>query len=130
MQSNGLATMLLLIPVLTVPALAIFGIPQFAPVVASPLDEGQEKGKESRVGNSARKSHDDLFGDVEDFGSEPVGQGRFVITSSRLRRLRQMAIAAGGSRRPAKSARHGWSDDLDDGIRMAEQVGSPSSSGV
>ena len=39
MKSNGVATILLMIPVLTVPALAIFGIPQFAPVVASPIDE-------------------------------------------------------------------------------------------
>jgi len=71
MKSNGLATILLLIPVLTVPALAIFGIPQFAPVVASPLDEGREKARESRTGSSARNSHDELFGDVEGFGSEP-----------------------------------------------------------
>ena len=66
MQSNGLATIMLLIPVLTVPALAIFGIPQVAPVVASPLDEGQEKGKESRVGDSARQPHDALFADVDE----------------------------------------------------------------
>ena len=39
MHSNGLATILLMIPILAVPALAIFGVPQFAPVVASPLDD-------------------------------------------------------------------------------------------
>ena len=73
MQSNGLATILLMIPILTVPALAIFGIPQFAPVVASPLDEGSSpnRDREKRVGDSARHSRDDLFNDAEDFGSEP-----------------------------------------------------------
>lgn len=70
MKSSGLATILLLIPVLTVPALAIFGIPQFAPVVASPLGEGKDADREKRVGNSARLAHDELFEDVESIGSE------------------------------------------------------------
>lgn len=112
MRSNGLATILLLIPVLTVPALAIFGIPQFAPVVASPLDEGQEKEKESRVGSSARQSRDDLFGDVEEFGGEPAAQDDL----SSHRRDSQAVTNSnrqGSSRRAQKSARKGWSDDLD-----------------
>lgn len=71
MRSNGLATILLMIPVLTVPALAIFGIPQFAPVVASPLDEGRDSDRESRVGNSANFARDELLGEVDGFGSEP-----------------------------------------------------------
>ena len=70
MRSNGLATILLLIPVLAVPALAIFGIPQFAPIVSSPLDEGHDLDRESRVGNSDRPAQEELFGDFEGFPSE------------------------------------------------------------
>lgn len=40
---SPIATMLLLIPILAVPMFAIFGIPQFAPVVASPLQEPLER---------------------------------------------------------------------------------------
>lgn len=63
------ATLLLLIPVGAIPALAIFGIPQFAPVVASPLREGHEGDRERRVGDSARAPADDLFHDDTDFPS-------------------------------------------------------------
>ena len=63
------ATLLLLITVGAIPALAIFGIPQFAPVVASPLREGHEKDRERRVGESARAPADDLFHDDTDFPS-------------------------------------------------------------
>lgn len=74
------ATLLLLIPVGAIPALAIFGIPQFAPVVASPLHEGHEKDHERRVGDSARAPADDLFHDDDEFpGSgddEPTVSGR------------------------------------------------------
>ncbi|MBC8113731.1 MAG: hypothetical protein H7062_05095, partial [Candidatus Saccharimonas sp.] len=63
------ATLLLLIPVGAIPALAIFGIPQFAPVVASPLREGHEGDREHRVGQSARAPADDLFHDDTDFPS-------------------------------------------------------------
>jgi hypothetical protein len=76
------ATLLLMVPVLSIPALAIFGIPQFAPVVASPLDEGPDEHHEKRVGKSERPD-DDMLGDVghaSDFGSEPndarTGTGR------------------------------------------------------
>jgi len=61
------ATLLLLIPVGAIPALAIFGIPQFAPVVASPLHEGREGVRERRVGDSARAPADELFHDDTDF---------------------------------------------------------------
>ena len=63
------ATLLLLIPVGAIPALAIFGIPQFAPVVASPLHEGHVGDRERRVGDSARAPADDLFHDDTDFPS-------------------------------------------------------------
>ena len=63
------ATLLLLIPVGAIPALAIFGIPQFAPVVVSPLHEGHEGDRERREGRSARGPADDLFQDEDDFAS-------------------------------------------------------------
>ncbi len=69
------ATLLLLIPVGAIPALAIFGIPQFAPVVASPLHEGHEGDRERREGRSARGPADDLFQDEDDFASR--GEGEF-----------------------------------------------------
>jgi len=69
------ATLLLMVPVLSIPALAIFGIPQFAPVVASPLDENPKQDRERRVGQSARPTGDAFMDDLEDapaFGSEPA----------------------------------------------------------
>lgn len=63
------ATLLLMVPVLSIPALAIFGIPQFAPVVASPLEEDEDlPDRERRVGQSARSS-DDFFDDSENGSS-------------------------------------------------------------
>lgn len=70
MRSNGLATILLLIPVLAVPGMAIFGIPQFAPIVTSPLDEGHDFDREKRVGSAERPAQDELFGDFDGFSSE------------------------------------------------------------
>ncbi len=69
------ATLLLMVPVLSIPALAIFGIPQFAPVVASPLDENPKQDRERRVGQSARPAGDAFMEDLEDapaFGLEPA----------------------------------------------------------
>ncbi len=63
------ATLLLLIPVGAIPALAIFGIPQFAPVVASSPREGHEGDRERRVGESARAPVDGLFPDDSEFPS-------------------------------------------------------------
>lgn len=71
------ATLLLMVPVLSIPALAIFGIPQFAPVVASPLDENPKQDRERRVGQSARPAGDAFMEDLEDapaFGSQPAEQ--------------------------------------------------------
>lgn len=67
------ATLLLLVPVGAIPALAIFGIPQFAPVVASPLHEGHDGDRERREGRSARGPADDLFQDDEDFAARSDG---------------------------------------------------------
>lgn len=60
------ATLMLLIPVLSIPALAIFGIPQFAPVVASPLDEGANQDHEHRVGQSERLASEGLMADLNE----------------------------------------------------------------
>ena len=84
MKSNGLATILLIIPVLTVPALAIFGIPQFAPVVASPIEDGRNRDREFRGGNSTRHSQDEMFDEIDGFGSEPENNSD-TVTSLRNR---------------------------------------------
>jgi hypothetical protein len=42
---SSFAAMLLLIPILAVPMLAIFGVPDFAPVVESPLGTAEAKGR-------------------------------------------------------------------------------------
>ncbi|WP_010584370.1 hypothetical protein [Schlesneria paludicola] len=113
MRSNGLATILLMIPVLTVPALAIFGIPQFAPVVASPLDEGRDHDREARVGNSASLSRDELFGDVEGFGSEPDGSDE--IFEDRRNKLNRPGPAARiGTKSSKDVAKSSWGDDLNE----------------
>jgi hypothetical protein len=83
------ATLLLMVPLLSIPALAIFGIPQFAPVVASPLDEGLDTDRERRVGQSARAADDgflDSLDDAPEFSSNlgdpesgsPSGQPGFM----------------------------------------------------
>ena len=102
MRSNGLATILLMIPVLTVPALAIFGIPQFAPVVASPLDEGRDHDREVRVGNSSSLSRDELFGDVEGFGSGPDSADE--VFEERRSKLNRPRVRSGAGGRLSKDA--------------------------
>lgn len=112
MKSNGLATVLLIVPVLTVPALAIFGIPQFAPVVASPLEESGtiDHGK-NRLGNSESLSQDELFEDIEGFDSDrPVKPPTSTVksrspstTSARHNRLRS----------PEAQETSSWGDDLE-----------------
>lgn len=49
-----LTTILLLVPVAAVPLMAIFGIPQFTPVIASPLD-GVTEETEDQVGETSRR---------------------------------------------------------------------------
>jgi hypothetical protein len=75
-----------MVPVLSIPALAIFGIPQFAPVVASPLDEGPGRDRERRIGQSVRPADGTFPEDLEDapsFGSEPTDR-RFGAAAGRL----------------------------------------------
>lgn len=123
------ATLLLMVPVLSIPALAIFGIPQFAPVVASPLDEGATKARERRVGQSARPANDNME-ELEDaplFGSEPgepgsalppgrVGDSVPITRPGRSVRDKEKVIAdvnpqPRGKMPPSKA---GWLDEFDD----------------
>ena len=111
MKSNGVATILLMIPVLTVPALAIFGIPQFAPVVASPLEEGGSRDRESRVGNSARLSHDELFDDVSPIDSDDAIAG--AASSIRDRNLSNKLPSNTRIRQTDAVPAATWGDDLE-----------------
>jgi hypothetical protein len=120
-----LATLLLMVPVLSIPALAIFGIPQFTPMVASPLDEEPEdEDRERRVGKSERHDDDMVseFGHAPDFDSdsqEPRSKGGRVGESVPLRRPGQRSgrdtTAEGFDRRysatnPPRSS-NSWQDD-------------------
>lgn len=112
MKSNSLATILLMIPVLTVPALAIFGIPQFTPVVASPLDEGIGQDREKGIGNSARLSHDELFDDVE--GISPELGARSERTSPVRHRVSSSSPQRSSRLQPPEArATPSWGDDLE-----------------
>lgn len=55
-----IATLMLLLPLLALPLLAVFGIPQFAPAVASPVTTGRED-DDQRADHSRHYSADDLF---------------------------------------------------------------------
>jgi hypothetical protein len=112
MKSNGLATILLMIPALAIPALAIFGIPQFAPVVASPLEENGGLDKEKRIGNSARLSQDELFDDIEAFDSNRPAN---VSSSNSVRSRNSTKDAPRSSRLRRSEAEQvaAWGDDLE-----------------
>lgn len=117
------ATLLLMIPVLSIPALAIFGIPQFAPVVASPLDEGPDEHREKRVGKSARLDDDmiDDLGHAPEFGFEPgesKGNGGRIGESIPISRGRNMADRDAPPTKAPRSqlggratGRDSWQDD-------------------
>ncbi|MEI8020154.1 MAG: hypothetical protein WCH39_18270 [Schlesneria sp.] len=114
MKSNGVATILLMIPVLTVPALAIFGIPQFAPVVASPIDDSRNSDRESRNGNFSRRSQDDLFDEIEGINSEPdIKPGS--TTSLRNRGVSKPAQREKSLRRVESDSVHSLTSDRERG---------------
>ena len=122
MRSHGVATILLMIPVLTIPSLAIFGIPQFAPVVASPLEEEGQNDRERRVGHSARLPHDELFEDVEGFGAD-----KGLDREGPLRK-RSASDSPNRKSRPPRdrlASTAGWGDDLQ---RVPEQPQRPRTS--
>jgi len=70
--SNGpITTLLLLVPIILVPLLAVFGVPQFEPIAASRSSDEQQNtwNLETDVGESARYSLDDLFAPIQDDSS-------------------------------------------------------------
>lgn len=121
------ATLLLMIPVLSIPALAIFGIPQFAPVVASPLDEGPSRDRERRVGQSERPAPDGFLSDLDD---HPADQDEFSRSRDDMRPVGRIgdsvSITGGGHNAPAwnsaesdlkrpsdpSAGTDSWADDL------------------
>ena len=74
-DTNGpLTTFLLFVPLVAVPLLAVFGIPQFAPVVASPgADAVPELGSVVIEGDSARQPSRDLFSPAPSDDSRATG---------------------------------------------------------
>lgn len=120
MRSNGLATVLLLIPILAIPAVAIFGIPQITPLIESTFGEPREDDFQTRTGDSSRSSRDDLFGDIEGFGSDSDFKDD-------LSTKRQEAISmegksgASAARRKRDSTESKWDDELDDNGKRSEK---------
>ncbi|HEY0981412.1 hypothetical protein [Schlesneria sp.] len=116
MKSNGLATILILIPVLTVPALAIFGIPQFAPVVASPLEDDSEIDREMRLSRSSRSQREGAPDEMDRLDSQPrlISQSSTSLRrGSSNRDSKGLASRETGNRRNTESAAAGWGDDLE-----------------
>ena len=114
MKSNGLATILLIIPVLTVPALAIFGIPQFAPVVASPIDDGPNFDRGPRTSSSTGSARDDVFDEVEGLSSESeLKPGS--MTPLRNRGMSKNLRRENGPQRPESGSAPSWNGDLENG---------------
>jgi hypothetical protein len=121
-----------MVPVLSIPALAIFGIPQFAPVVASPLEEGSSPDRERRVGQSARAGGDGFLSDLEDapsFGSEPVDRADDVspgrpgdsVSLPRNHRSFPSRIAAASTEIPDQSEPvPRWEDNGFEEMRVAQ----------
>lgn len=107
MHSNGLATILLMIPILAVPALAIFGVPQFAPVVASPLDEGLEFDRILNGGKLPRPARDEISRETDGIGTEQLAKD-----DSRPDHRDSFGGHRAGSRSGAqRSTAAAWADD-------------------
>jgi hypothetical protein len=116
MPSNGFATILLLVPVLAIPALAIFGLPQFTPVVASPLAEREQNE------NSFSRGDDELFEDLDEIGSKRKGPGSSRIGSKNRapKKLRQFAPSN------AADSSSGWPDATDIDSNVQDEPKAPS----
>lgn len=120
MRSNGLATILLLIPILAIPALAIFGVPQITPLIDISFGEPRESDFDSRTGSNSKSSHEDLFGDVEGFGpeadfkDEPAAKRHDAIAT-------EGKSGASAARRRRDSSESKWDDDLDDLNKRSEK---------
>lgn len=101
-----LATLMLLLPLLALPLLAVFGIPQFAPAVASPVTTGRED-DDHRGDNGRHYSADDLFAasanPTDPFAETPTA--RFDHPLPRRRVADQPAPTPSAPRRTATPAR-------------------------
>ncbi len=91
---SSLATVLLLIPILAVPMLAIFGVPQFTPAVASPFDDSgssRRKNESEAPPFSPMKADGDAFDqvassatdDVPGWSAEPSDRAARVLADRR-----------------------------------------------
>ncbi len=72
-KSNGtIAALFMLVPLVTVVVLAVFGIPQFVSVVASPVESPRIQFDDSEVGVGESLGHrvDDLFADFDGDSNE------------------------------------------------------------
>ncbi len=103
-RHGAFATFAMLIPMFAIPVMAVFGIPQFAPVVASPADENQpdwlaDTGFD-RVGHSDAYPSRPLAVDASDADSLDL----FQPVSHRPERT------STGTRAPAPAER--WSDPI------------------
>jgi hypothetical protein len=112
MRSNGLATILLLIPVLTVPALAIFGVPQIGFIQDFNFGETQENARESRAGRSSKRQQDDSFTELEGFTREADSKEEASGKS------RDTFFAESNARTPRSRLKNeakvvGWDDESD-----------------
>lgn len=120
MRSNGLATILLMIPILAIPALAIFGVPELTPLVESTFGETKEPDFDLESDSSAKSSRDDLFSDIEGFASdsdlkENLSTKRPEANSSTGKK------AASRARRRRESNQSKWDDDVEDDDKASEK---------
>lgn len=69
LSGSSVTTFLMFVPLLAVPLLAIFGIPEFSPVNASPSDDHNRvlkiTDRDTATGQSEKHAPDDLFADIE-----------------------------------------------------------------
>lgn len=91
---GSLATVLLLIPILAVPMLAIFGVPQFTPVVASPFDDAAASRRQDESeappfsptgseGDPFERASSNLSSDVPEWGDEPSDRAARALADRR-----------------------------------------------
>lgn len=110
-STGPMTTLLMFVPLIAVPLLAVFGIPQFSAVNASPPHEERlalAPADHSPVGQSGRHDADDLFAPIE---------GRRSVTSTRE--------AAGGSRGPDPAAFPSTDRSAGDPFHPADEAAEP-----
>lgn len=120
-SGSSLGTLLFSVPLAAIPLMAIFGIPQFAPLVASPeRTEGYERDDDrpaERRGRSERRRSDDFAEEPDDLDA-PVFESRPRPPVGRSLDERYARIREDGSNRRELSHEQGSGsveDDLDSG---------------